>query len=166
PRRHPPRPRRRRRSRAPACSGQRSCAAPRARPRRCPTPASRSGCWPRWAWHSSLPAAWSCGSPLEARPGRTNLAAVAVRVLITDDHPVVREGLEFMLGMNTDIELVGTAADGDETLRYVAVLRPDVIVMDMRLPGQDGAEVTAALKDRHPEVKVLILTAEADGDAL
>ena len=91
---------------------------------------------------------------------------MAVRVLITDDHPVVREGLEFMLGMNTDIELVGTAADGDETLRYVAVLRPDVIVMDMRLPGQDGAEVTAALKDRHPEVKVLILTAEADGDAL
>src|SRR5439155_20981831 len=71
-----------------------------------------------------------------------------------------------MLGLNTEIELVGTAADGDETLRYVAVLRPDVIVMDMRLPGQDGAEVTAALKDGHPAVKVLILTAQAHGGAL
>src|SRR5438094_1567421 len=74
--------------------------------------------------------------------------------------------LGFPARRNTEIERVGTAAAGEETLRYVAVLRPDVIVMDMRLPGQDGAEVTAALKDRHPEVKVLILTAEADGDAL
>jgi DNA-binding NarL/FixJ family response regulator len=91
---------------------------------------------------------------------------MGVRVLITDDHPVVREGLEFMLGMNADIELVGTASDGEEALRYIPALRPDVVVMDMRLPGQDGAEVTSVIKERHPEVKVLILTAEADGDTL
>jgi DNA-binding NarL/FixJ family response regulator len=91
---------------------------------------------------------------------------VPVRVLITDDHPVVREGLEFMLGLQDDIELVGTAGDGDETLTYVPVLRPDVVVLDMRLPGKDGAEVTEDLKQEHPDVKVLILTAEPDGDAL
>jgi DNA-binding NarL/FixJ family response regulator len=91
---------------------------------------------------------------------------VPVRVLITDDHPVVREGLEFMLGLQDDIELVGTAGDGGETLTYVPVLRPDVVVLDMRLPGKDGAEVTEHLKQEHPDVKVLILTAEPDGDAL
>lgn len=89
-----------------------------------------------------------------------------VRVLITDDHPVVREGLEFMLGLNTEIELVGTASDGDEALRYLPVLRPDVVLMDMRLPGRDGAEVTAAIKAADPSVKVLVLSAEADGDSL
>lgn len=89
-----------------------------------------------------------------------------VRVLITDDHPVVREGLEFMLGLNADIELVGTAADGEEALRYIPILKPDVVLMDMRLPGPDGAEVTGAIKARHPEVRVLILTAEADGETL
>jgi len=91
---------------------------------------------------------------------------MAVRVLITDDHPVVREGLEFMLGMNADIELVGTASDGEEALRYIPSLKPDLVLMDMRLPGPDGAEVTTVIKERHPEVKVLILTAEADGEAL
>ena len=87
-----------------------------------------------------------------------------VRVMITDDHPVVREGLEFMLGAHEEIELVGTASDGEETLRYLPVLRPDVVIMDLRLPGEDGAEVTARIKATHPEVKVLVLTADADGD--
>jgi DNA-binding NarL/FixJ family response regulator len=91
---------------------------------------------------------------------------MAVRVLITDDHPVVREGLEFMLGLNSDIELVGTAGDGEETMRYIPVLTPDVVLMDMRLPGQDGVEVTASIKASHPDIKVLILTAEADGETL
>ena len=89
-----------------------------------------------------------------------------VRVLITDDHPVVREGLEFMLGLNADIELVGTAADGEETLRYIPVLNPDVVVMDVKLPGQDGVDVTAAIKEKHGTIKVLMLTAEADGETL
>ncbi|MER3452403.1 MAG: DNA-binding response regulator [Acidimicrobiia bacterium] len=87
---------------------------------------------------------------------------MAVRVLITDDHPVVREGLEFMLGAHDEIEIVGGAADGEETLRYIPVLRPDVVIMDLRLPGEDGAEVTKRVKAAHPEVKVLVLTAEAD----
>lgn len=91
---------------------------------------------------------------------------MAVRVLITDDHPVVRDGLEFMLGLNAEIELVGTASDGDEALRYLPVLRPDVVLMDMRLPGRDGAEVTAEIKATDPAVKVLVLTAEADSDSL
>ena len=91
---------------------------------------------------------------------------MAVRVLITDDHPVVREGLEFMLGLNSEIELVGTAGDGEETMRYIPVLSPEVVLMDMRLPGQDGVEVTASIKANHPDVKVLILTAEADGETL
>jgi DNA-binding NarL/FixJ family response regulator len=87
-----------------------------------------------------------------------------VRVMITDDHPVVREGLEFMLGAHDEIELVGTASDGEETLRYLPVLRPDVVIMDLRLPGEDGAAVTARIKAAHPHVKVLVLTADADGD--
>jgi DNA-binding NarL/FixJ family response regulator len=91
---------------------------------------------------------------------------MAVRVLITDDHPVVREGLEFMLGLNPEIELVGTAGDGEETMRYIPVLSPDVVLMDMRLPGQDGVEVTASIKAKYEAIKVLILTAEADGETL
>lgn len=87
-----------------------------------------------------------------------------VRVLITDDHPVVREGLEFMLGAHEEIEIVGTASDGEETLRYLPVLRPDVVIMDLRLPGEDGAETTARIKAAHPGVKVLVLTAEANGE--
>lgn len=92
------------------------------------------------------------------------MAEMPVRVLITDDHPVVREGLEFMLGGHEEIELVGTASDGEETLRYIPILKPDVVIMDLRLPGEDGAAVTARIKAAHPGVKVLVLTAEADGE--
>ena len=91
---------------------------------------------------------------------------MGVRVLVADDHPLVREGLETVLAAMPGIELVGTAADGDETLRRIPAVRPEVVVLDMRMPGEDGAEVTIRIKQQHPGVRVLILTAELDEEQL
>jgi DNA-binding NarL/FixJ family response regulator len=90
---------------------------------------------------------------------------MGVRVLVTDDHPLVREGLETVLGL-MDIDVVGTAADGDETMQRIPTLQPEVVVLDQRLPGEDGAAVTARIKASHPEVRVLILSGELNDDQL
>jgi DNA-binding NarL/FixJ family response regulator len=88
-----------------------------------------------------------------------------IRVLIVDDHPVVRDGLAGMLATQPDLQVVGEAADGESALRQVAALSPDVVLMDLQLPGSSGAETTAAIRDRHPQVQVLVLTTyDTDAD--
>ena len=87
-----------------------------------------------------------------------------IRVLIVDDHAVVREGLRAFLGMLSDIEIAGEAVDGAAALAAVANARPDVVLMDLVMPGMDGVEATRALREAHPEVKVIVLTSFAGED--
>ena len=85
-----------------------------------------------------------------------------IRVLAADDQRVVREGLAMLLGLLPDVEVVGTAADGEEALALAAELKPDVILMDLRMPRVDGVEATRRLRERDPAVKVVVLTTYAD----
>ncbi len=82
----------------------------------------------------------------------------AIRVLIVDDHPVVRDGLKGMLAGQTGFELAGEAANGLQALEQAAQLHPDVVLMDLRMPELDGVEATARLRRALPTVRVLILT--------
>jgi CheY-like chemotaxis protein len=85
-----------------------------------------------------------------------------IRVLAVDDQRVVREGLAMLLGLLPDVEVVGTAADGEEALALAGELRPDVILMDLCMPRVDGVEATRRLRASHPEIKVVVLTTYAD----
>jgi len=85
-----------------------------------------------------------------------------IRVLVADDQRVVREGLGTLLGLITGIDVVGTAADGDEALALAIQLRPDVVLMDLRMPRCDGIEATRRLREHDAGIKVLVLTTYAD----
>jgi len=81
-----------------------------------------------------------------------------IRVLIADDHAIVRMGLASLLGTNKRIEVVGDAFDGEDAVRKALALRPDVVIMDLVMPRKDGVAATAELHEKAPGVKVLILT--------
>jgi DNA-binding NarL/FixJ family response regulator len=81
-----------------------------------------------------------------------------IRVLICDDQMVVRAGLRAILSTVSGIEVVGEASDGDEALSQVEALAPDVVLMDLKMPGINGVQATRTIRDRHPEVGVLVLT--------
>ena len=88
-----------------------------------------------------------------------------VRVLIADDHPVVRSGLRGMLAADPGFEVVGEAADGTEAVALSLRERPDVVLMDLRMPDLDGASATAEIRARHPETQILVLTTyDTDAD--
>ncbi len=86
----------------------------------------------------------------------------SVRVLIADDHAIVRSGLAQLVGTADDLVLVGSARDGDEAIDEAARLRPDVVLMDLSMPGTDGIEATRRIVADNPEVQVLILTSFSD----
>jgi DNA-binding NarL/FixJ family response regulator len=85
-----------------------------------------------------------------------------VRVLVADDQRVVRDGLVLLLGLLPQVEVVGTAANGEEAVDQAATLRPDVVLMDLRMPRCDGVEATRRLRERVPGSKVIVLTTYAD----
>ena len=89
-----------------------------------------------------------------------------IRVLIADDQRVVREGLSMLVGVLEDVQVVGTACDGAEAIRLAEDCRPDVVLMDLHMPEVDGISATAALRERAPAVRVLVLTTYADRDAI
>jgi DNA-binding NarL/FixJ family response regulator len=91
---------------------------------------------------------------------------MSVRVLLADDQRLVRESLSTMLGLLDDIELVGTAADGEEAVKLACELRPEVVLMDLRMPRLDGIAATAQLRQRLPEVGVIALTTYADDESV
>ncbi len=85
-------------------------------------------------------------------------AVSKIRVLIVDDHAILREGVRSLLALQKDIEVVGEAVDGVAALRRVGELNPDVVLMDIAMPGMDGIEATRRIKQTSPQTKVLILT--------
>ncbi|MBN1453891.1 MAG: response regulator transcription factor [Anaerolineales bacterium] len=81
-----------------------------------------------------------------------------IRVLIVDDHAILRDGIRSILESQEDIVVVGEASDGAEALEYVSNLLPDLVLMDISMPKTNGLEATRLIKERFPQVKVLILT--------
>lgn len=81
-----------------------------------------------------------------------------IRIVIADDHAMVRAGLSQLLGSFDDLEVVGTASDGLEAVEAVGELRPDVVLMDLSMPNMDGIEATAAVKQQYPDTHVVVLT--------
>ncbi|MDX3801822.1 response regulator transcription factor [Streptomyces sp. AK04-3B] len=92
---------------------------------------------------------------------------MTLQILIVDDHPVVRFGLRGMLEAYDDLRVVGEAGSGDEAIVLAAAMRPDVVLMDLRMPGTDGTTATARIRQEHPGIRVLVLTTyEGDADIL
>jgi DNA-binding NarL/FixJ family response regulator len=89
-----------------------------------------------------------------------------VRVLIADDHPVYRDGLSMMLSAIDSIEVVGLASDGDEVIELAGAHAPDVVVMDLRMPGVDGIEATRRILTQSPNTGVVVLTMYEDDDSV
>jgi two-component system response regulator DevR len=85
-----------------------------------------------------------------------------IRLLIIDDHEMVREGLKAMLTAEADFEIVGDAANAEQALELIQHLRPDVILLDVRLPGESGIDVCRTVTERYPETAVIILTTFTD----
>jgi DNA-binding NarL/FixJ family response regulator len=81
-----------------------------------------------------------------------------IQILLVDDHRVVRDGLQHMLEQEDDLRVVGQGADGEETLEQIEKLSPDVILMDIKMPGVDGIELTRQVKRKYPACNVIMLT--------
>lgn len=91
---------------------------------------------------------------------------MTVRVLITDDHGVVRQGLRIFLSRDPEIEVVGEAANGDDAVRMAHTLEPDVVLMDLLMPVMDGIEATRIIRSELPEVEVVALTSVLEDAAV
>jgi two-component system, NarL family, response regulator LiaR len=92
--------------------------------------------------------------------------AESVRILVVDDHAVVREGLRTFLELQEEFEVIGEAGDGEEAVRLAEQLRPDVILMDLVMPGLDGVGAMQQLRRTLPDCRVIVLTSFADDDRL
>ncbi len=91
---------------------------------------------------------------------------MTIRVLIADDHSIVREGLRMFLGSDPEIEIVGEARDGAEAVSLARELRPDVVLMDLLMPVMDGVHATAAIRREVPDSEVIALTSVLEEDAV
>ena len=107
----------------------------------------------------ALPRARGC-------PGSRPLMTTRIRVLIVDDHAMVRRGMRDFLDLHDDLEVVGEASDGEGALEAAETLRPDVVVMDLLMPGLDGIAATAEIKARHPAIEVVAITSFIEEDRI
>jgi len=85
-------------------------------------------------------------------------------VMLVDDHPLVRAGLTTLISTTDDLEVIGEAASGEQAISIVDVREPDVVLMDLSMPGMGGAEATRQIMGAHPQVRVVVLTSFADQD--
>jgi DNA-binding NarL/FixJ family response regulator len=88
--------------------------------------------------------------------------APKTKILVVDDHAIVREGVRMILAKESDFEVVGEAGDGAQALELTEGVRPDVVIMDISMPGMGGIEATQALRAKHPDIQVLALTMHED----
>jgi DNA-binding NarL/FixJ family response regulator len=98
---------------------------------------------------------------MRAAKGKKCLMA-KIRVLLVDDHTILRQGLKALLALSDDIEVIGEAGDGNDAISNIQKLHPDVVVMDMAMPGMDGLESTRRITRDHPQTKVLVLSQHDD----
>jgi NarL family two-component system response regulator LiaR len=89
-----------------------------------------------------------------------------IRILIADDHPMMREALLTALADENDLHVIGEASDGIEALKLAAELNPDVVLMDLLMPGMDGLEAIARLQESHPQIKILVVTSLEEEDKI
>ncbi len=99
----------------------------------------------------------------EEEPG---MEASRIKLLVVDDHSIVREGLCSILNAEPDFRVVGEAGDGTEALRLVENLRPDVVLLDLKMPGASGIDICRDIMERRPDTAVIILTAFLDSDMI
>jgi DNA-binding NarL/FixJ family response regulator len=104
-------------------------------------------------------------TPVRETGGATAVTRL-IRCFLVDDHEVVRRGVAEMLGHAGDIEIVGEAATAAQALARIRAVRPDVVVLDVRLPDGDGVQVCREIRSAHPEIQCLMLTSFADDEAL
>jgi two-component system response regulator NreC len=88
------------------------------------------------------------------------MAALPTRILIVDDHAMVRSGLRLLFRDQAGMEVVGEAADGDQAFRLVGELSPDVVIMDLQMPGEGGVATSRRIREAHPVVRVVVLTSD------
>jgi DNA-binding NarL/FixJ family response regulator len=86
------------------------------------------------------------------------LSPARIRILLVDDHAMVRRGMRDFLALHDDLEVVGEAADGTAAIEAAATLQPDVVVMDLLMPGVDGIDATARIKADHPDMEIVAIT--------
>jgi DNA-binding NarL/FixJ family response regulator len=96
------------------------------------------------------------------RSGLPRRETAGMRVLLVDDDDAFRDGMAALLGLAGDLEVIGQAADGDEGVRLTQRLQPDVVLMDLEMPGRGGIEATRAIAAGHPHIAVLVLTLHED----
>lgn len=95
---------------------------------------------------------------------RSEKMSTKIRVLLADDHVVLREATAELINHQPDMQVVGQASSGDETIELVNRLRPDLVAMDIAMPRMDGLEATRCIHNEHPNIKVLVLSAHQDAD--
>ncbi|KLD78342.1 response regulator transcription factor [Xanthomonas hyacinthi] len=93
----------------------------------------------------------------------SEVSSVPIRILVVDDHPLLREGMAAVLAAQPDLQLVGEAGDGLQALQAYRTLRPDLVLLDLQLPGLGGIEVIVALRKEFPQARIVVVTA-ARGD--
>ncbi|HWO78304.1 MAG TPA: response regulator transcription factor [Bacillus sp. (in: firmicutes)] len=89
---------------------------------------------------------------------------MGIKLIIADDHPIVRRGLVFFLKTQSDITVIGEASNGNEVIQLAEDLQPDLVLMDLLMPGLNGIEATKKIKARNPNIRIIILTSFSDQD--